>query len=151
ILDHGFGSVNLLGGLTIISPITTTIYSMTVTNAVGSGSCSTVLVVTSPNPMYTVKDLGTLGGIESAGFGINELGLIAGSSSLPGDLISHAFKWDGNALEDLDPLGPVVLNSGLNAQGFGINLNGEVAGRSLSGTDNRFHAVVWNETTPKDL
>lgn len=54
---------------------------------------------------YVITDLGSLGGTASAGSSINDRGLIAGLSNLPGDQTTRATVWrDGTAI-DLGTLG----------------------------------------------
>jgi probable HAF family extracellular repeat protein len=59
--------------------------------------------VTPPN--YTVTDLGTLGGNYSSPGMINNLGAIAGASTLLGDEVLHGFIWKKGVLTDLGTLG----------------------------------------------
>jgi len=77
--------------------------------------------------MYTVTDLGTLGGSTSAPYGINDLGQVVGESSLPGNSTSHAFRTAPNQpinplSDDLGSLGPGW------SMGYGINNVGQVVG-----------------------
>jgi probable HAF family extracellular repeat protein len=60
-----------------------------------------------PQPPYTVKDLGTLGGNTSFAFDMNDLGWVAGSANLVASGPQHAFLWYGaGPLKDLGTLGP---------------------------------------------
>lgn len=54
---------------------------------------------------YRVQDLGSLGGTSSAGIGINNFGLVTGSSNLPGDQRTHATAWLLGSTFDLGTLG----------------------------------------------
>src|SRR5215470_1670988 len=68
-------------------------------------------------PRYKVIDLGTLGGKLSSGFGINDLGWADGSSTLPGETITHAFIWQNGVMTDigapgLNSLAPFPFNKG---------------------------------------
>jgi probable HAF family extracellular repeat protein len=56
--------------------------------------------------VYTVKDLGTLGGTVSSGANsINNKGWVTGHSNLPGDQEEHAFLWRKGVMTDLGTLG----------------------------------------------
>jgi probable HAF family extracellular repeat protein len=79
-------------------------------------------------PHYIVKDLGVLGtGSNSAGFGINNAGWVAGSSNSTSGGPQHAFVWyGGGPFIDAGTLGGAacpVCNSG----GNGPNASGESA------------------------
>lgn len=56
-------------------------------------------------PAYRVAPLPSLGGLISAGVGINDRDWVAGSSDLSGDAITHAALWRGGRVVDLKPLG----------------------------------------------
>ena len=68
-------------------------------------------------------DLGTLGGTDSDGYGINDSGQVTGYSHTTGDAAYHAFLYDGT-MHDLGTLG------GTYSYGFGINDSGQVTGES---------------------
>ncbi|MFL5310752.1 MAG: hypothetical protein ACJ79H_09910, partial [Myxococcales bacterium] len=91
------------------------------------------------------SDLGTLGGIESLAFAINERGQITGQAQLAKGP-RHAFLWDGK-LRDLGSLG------GNFSRGQAINSLGQVAGMSTltPGDDDLIHAVVWDGPAMRDL
>lgn len=55
--------------------------------------------------LYHVTDLPSLGGMSSAGNGINDRGWITGRSNLPGDQSRHATLWRRGAITDLGTLG----------------------------------------------
>lgn len=76
-------------------------------------------------PHYLVTDLGTLGGTYSFPGGIDNEGLVNGTSTLPGDADQHAVLWVPWQAKpvDLQTLGGP--NSG---SLFGVNLVGQVAG-----------------------
>jgi probable HAF family extracellular repeat protein len=89
---------------------------------------------------YNVVDLGTLGGIFSAGFGISPTGQVVGASYTSGDTDFHAFIFDG-VLHDLGALGK--------SSGALINVNGkgQAAGRTWSSGSADSHAILYNGTT----
>jgi probable HAF family extracellular repeat protein len=76
-----------------------------------------------------VKDLGTLGGVESLGAGINEPGQVVGSAQRA-DGANHAFLFNGTSLKDLGTLG------GASSIAVDVNRSGQVAGQSLSSLGN---------------
>jgi len=72
-------------------------------------------------PHYSITDLGTLGGTFSIAFGVSNKRWITGSSTLPGDIITHPFLWRGGGLEDIG-------RPGLNSAAFlPFNERGQVA------------------------
>ena len=58
-----------------------------------------------PQPRYTIKDLGTLGGSFAFAGGISDSGWVLGYSTLPGDDVTHAFLWRKGVMTDLGTLG----------------------------------------------
>jgi probable HAF family extracellular repeat protein len=75
--------------------------------------------------MYTITDLGTLGGNSSIGLGINLSGRVVGYSYLLGNTAQHAFRTNpGGTLGDLGTLG------GTNSFGEKINAAGQIVGLS---------------------
>jgi probable HAF family extracellular repeat protein len=69
-----------------------------------------------------MHDLGTLGGTNSSGYGINASGEVTGYAWTTGNADYHAFLYDGTSMHDLGTLG------GLRSLGYAINASGEVAG-----------------------
>jgi len=61
--------------------------------------------LTAQHTVYTVTDLGTLGGTFSLAGGINNSGSVEGYSTLPGDTALHAFLWRNGVMTDLGTLG----------------------------------------------
>jgi probable HAF family extracellular repeat protein len=89
-------------------------------------------------------DLGTLGGTNSAAFGINNIGQIVGSSQTPGDGTQHAFLYGGGLITDLGTLG------GTESQADGVNSRGLIVGWAKT-TDGEPHAFLWNAGRMLDL
>ena len=87
-----------------------------------------------------MRDLGILpGGDYSAAFGINDSGIVVGTSNTATSM--HAFSWtSAQGLHDLGTL------PGANASAaFSINNQGQIAGSSGA------HAALWTGSTIKDL
>jgi probable HAF family extracellular repeat protein len=94
--------------------------------------------------LYSVNDLGTLGGTFSEAYGINGAGQVVGRSPLAGDPNAvHAFRSSPAGqtlgLTDLGTLG------GMFSYGFGINGAGQVTGVSLL-SSGPFHAFRTTAT-----
>ncbi len=105
---------------------------------------------TTPNGASGTKtDLGTLGGTQSFGNGLNASGQVTGESFTTGDAADHAFLWKpttpggaSGTMHDLLTLG------GTNSYGYGINAAGQVTGASDKTGDARTHAFLWKPSTP---
>jgi len=80
-------------------------------------------------------DLGTLGGHNSQGFGINDQGMVTGQSSVSGDLYLHAFLYHDGGMEDLGTLGCC------DSVGNDINERGDVAGQTSAPESTVSHPV----------
>jgi probable HAF family extracellular repeat protein len=105
---------------------------------------------TTPNGASGTKtDLGTLGGTQSFGNGLNASGQVAGESSTTGDTAIHAFLWKpsmpngaSGTMHDLLTLG------GTDSYGYGINAAGQITGASDTTGDSTTHAFLWKPSTP---
>jgi probable HAF family extracellular repeat protein len=77
-------------------------------------------------PRYEIRmDTMSLGGTASRGTAINNQGLVAGFSNLPGNLIRHAVLWEDGSIVDLGTLGgpnSSVVWPGLNDVGMVVGI-----------------------------
>lgn len=96
--------------------------------------------------LYTVTDLGTLGGGFTAGNGINNAGYVTGTSTTTSLGPLHAFLYSNGQIMDLD-LGTI---GGGDAFGLGINNAGQVTGRFFT-TTGAAHAFLYNNGQVMDL
>jgi probable HAF family extracellular repeat protein len=90
-----------------------------------------------------MNDLGTLGGPKSVGTGINDDGLIVGTSEAVGT--SHAFLYKNGIMSDLNTL----LSSSI-SQATDINKSGQVVGGAdfgLTGSEEYMHAFIFDTKT----
>jgi probable HAF family extracellular repeat protein len=99
--------------------------------------------------MYTVTDLGTLGGTQSAAAGINASGQVAGWALSSNDTATHAFRTAPNrpinpATDDLGTLGPQSSNM-ISAA---INASGQVAGNSWGSFTHAFRTAPNRPINP---
>ncbi len=88
---------------------------------------------------YEARSLGTLGGENSFGNGMNERGDVIGGADLPSGL-THAFLWRaGQGMQDLGTLG--------GSQSFATDVNdmGDVVGGSDKTGDKVGRAFLWSE------
>lgn len=70
---------------------------------------------------YAITDLGTLGGMDSHAYGLNNHGVIVGDASLTNGSL-HAFMYTNGMMMDLGTLG------GTNSCAYGVNDAGQVVG-----------------------
>ena len=119
----------LLNGVVVqAGGVTYTLYNVT-----GNETVQVVFKLPGRTPQYTITDLGTLGGNESHGFGINNAGQVTGKSATA-DGYMHAFLYSGGIMTDL----------GGNV-GYGINNAGQVTGFTGS------HAFLYSGGIMTDL
>lgn len=88
-----------------------------------------------------IRDIGTLGGLYSGAYGINDAGCVVGASTLTNVSGSpyHAFSWvDGGLMQDLGTLG------GPQSCALSVNNAGQIVGwADLGDGSGCFHACVW--------
>jgi probable HAF family extracellular repeat protein len=86
----------------------------------------------------TSSDLGNLGGHYAEGFGINNLGQVAGYSLMADKKTFHAFLWSPDTgMHDLGSLGG-------NSMAYAINNNTQIVGEFPG--SNIDHAFLWTQT-----
>lgn len=88
--------------------------------------------------------LGTLGGLNSAGRGINAHGVVVGLADLTGSAGQDAFAADARRMRDLGTLG------GSLSVAVGVTDRGVIAGNSQT-ADGRIHAFRWRRGVMRDL
>ena len=95
---------------------------------------------------YNVADLGSLGGYNSKGFGINATGITVGQADVvtTTPTYHHAFLNDGTTIRDLGTLG------GNYSAAYAINKTNQVVGAAANSTGFN-HAFLYNGTAMRDL
>jgi probable HAF family extracellular repeat protein len=101
----------------------------------------------------TMFDLGTLGGPDSAAYGINMAGHIVGGASTSDSfegILPRAFVYRNGAMRNI-----FGLPEGDSSTAYAINNSGQVVGRSAIGTDDPpehpYHAFLYNNGSISDL
>lgn len=93
---------------------------------------------------YEIKDLGTLGGLNSDAMSLNENGQIVGLSQINASNSYHGFVADGAGMHDLGTFG------GAQSEARAINRNGDVVGWAQTPNGDR-HAFVLHNGSMTDL
>jgi probable HAF family extracellular repeat protein len=97
--------------------------------------------------LYTngdVRDLGTLGGTRSFGYGVSDNGMVTGDAS-PASGAGHAFIYANGAMRDLG-----TLPDGSSSIGLSINNTAQVTGSATTSTD-QTHAMLADHGGMRDL
>lgn len=94
------------------------------------------------NPIYTIANLGGLGGSSATGYAINDSGTVAGwGQSVSGG--QQAFISAGGGLQGLS------LGTGTESYAYGINDSGTVVGNTY--INGQSHGTIWTGSTSIDL
>src|SRR5205085_9737954 len=95
---------------------------------------------------YTITDLGTLGGVQSRAFGIDNCGRVVGDSSPAASSSKHPFFWsddNGNGVSDpgeMKDLGTLGADGATASAG---KRRAVAAGNAATGTAD-IHAFIWS-------
>ena len=101
--------------------------------------CAMFPAATKAAIQYSITNLGTLGGQESFGYGINSTGQVVGGSDTAADFYNHAYLYDGQ-MHDLGTFG------GRGSTANDINNSGWVAGSASTAGDHSTHAYFYDGT-----
>jgi len=106
----------------------------------------------------TVRDLGTLGGPDSAAFFVNENGQVAGSSDVDfnvnpvtGGPTVHPFLWENGKMVDLIATAPAGMFGGTFGIAAWLNERGQVLGTMNLTGDTTWHSFLWGKGVVTDL
>jgi probable HAF family extracellular repeat protein len=94
---------------------------------------------------YRVTDLGTLGGISTEVYAINDAGVVVGRS-LTAEFTQHGFVWRDGVMTDLGALPGGVSYS----EALSVNESGVIAGGALDAAGD-YRAVIWRNGRIIDL
>ena len=92
-----------------------------------------------------MRNLGTLGGLWSQGYAINNQRQATGVGYLPNGA-AHAFLWTAGKMTDLGTVDTTAFGT---SWGFGVNNHGAVVGQSTFRTT--YHAFMYSGGKIKDL
>ena len=107
-------------------------------------------------PLYTITDLGTLGGSGSWASGLSENGFVVGGSYLVGDTATHPFLWSAGTMVDLGTLGgrdayaTGVNSSGVVVGGSGLSINGGCCSKGFVYSNGVMSELPGFPTNPRD-
>ncbi len=93
--------------------------------------------------LYSVRDLGTLGGSTSAGNALNAAGQVVGNAAIAEDTATNGFLSGANGALPLQNLGTL---GGLESFAQGINSSGQVVGSSIL-ADGISYRAFWRPAT----
>jgi probable HAF family extracellular repeat protein len=94
---------------------------------------------------WTITDIGSLGGSLSLVSAINNAGQITGASSLPNNVVQHAFVYDSGRMIDLGTLG------GSYSYGNAISDSVQVVGYSYTANNTTARAFSYKQGVMSDL
>ena len=89
---------------------------------------------------YTLTDIGTLGGTQSTGLGLDECGKVVGESYATGSTSYRPYFWDGTTMTDLGTFG------GQTGAAIGVNTGGRVCGSAQTATSEQ-RPFIWTQAT----
>jgi probable HAF family extracellular repeat protein len=93
----------------------------------------------------SLQNLGTLGGSDSYGMGINNTGTVVGGSTTTSGYLHAYVDALGSSMVDLGTLG------GSSSFAYGVNASGSVVGSSFTWSNAATHAFVWRDGSLYDL
>lgn len=123
-------------------------------SVVALGAMACLVGARAATPLYSISDLGTLGGAQSSANAINNLGQIVGRADLANNnaVLAHAFVYSNGIMTDLSVLGTYNTGQGTTSSSaaYGINNKGEIVGQS-STTNGVLHAFLFSQGQMSDL
>ena len=86
---------------------------------------------------YNIVDLGVLpGGSQSAGYGLNQVGVVVGNATVPGGS-THGFKFANGIISDIG-----ALTSGASTHAYAVNSQGDVTGETQVGSYEHAYVLI---------